>query len=363
MKKLLCAIALIAAVGCSEDGSVILNDHKDQIDANTAQAELNKAKNDLQDLEIASLDARVTDLENRMDQAESDILANTDLIIDLTDELSDEIDDLRDELADRVRELRRADRQTRGMLLLSVAVLNAKINREVRQLEDADDDLQDQIDDLNTDVARLTQRFNVFRAQTNTSLLLLGISIAILRSQIDARLDDLEDRVSVNEDEIDQIQSDVSDLQDEMTTANSNIAALQTQLLDVESRLTSVVYPCGEGNSEEVLLQTQDGLVAYFQTTKKKTLSFNDSITIPEQVIPGHHDRYCVDTNFFNGECNDFDTRFIPGTTIPEQTYSVGDTANVKLIDKAYLDVLGDGSYGTTDGYSCNFTISNGEVL
>ena len=363
MKKLLLAATLAFTLGCGDDDRVVLNDYKDQIDSNTARIVLLESQTALQGLEIDALDVRVTDLEGRMDQAELAIADNTDLVIDLTDQLSDEIDRLRDKLRRDVRSLRRADRQTRRSLVAGLSTLWFQLRREVRQLESADRNLQNQVDDLADRVSVLTSRFNSFRAQTNTSLFFIGLSIAILADQVDDRLDDLERDVALNASEIDQIQSDVSSLQLQMAQANSDIAQLQTDLDDVESRLVSVVYPCGEGNSEEVLLQTQDVLVAYFQRTRNKTLTFSDSITIPELVIPGHHDRFCVDTNFLNGECNDFDTRFVPGTTVAEQTYSVGDSASIKTIDRAYLDVLADGSYRTTDGFSCNFTISNGEVL
>jgi hypothetical protein len=158
------------------------------------------------------------------------------------------------------------------------------------------------------------------------------------------------------------VESDVSSIQSEIASMQSTITSIQSQVDDVESRLVSVVYPCGEGNSDEVLLKTQDGLVAYYQTTRTETVNFASSITTPETIIPGHYDRFCIDTRFISGECSRFSSRFIPGTTIPSQTYNVGDSDSLKIIDTAFLAVLDDGNYSTTDGHSCNFTIANGEV-
>lgn len=367
MKKSLLMFALLALVGCGGNGTAEMPDNQGQIDANKARIELIEAKNEVQDLRLDALEVEVANLKDRMDEAELDIIDNTDLIVELTDDLDDELDDLRSDMYYYVNQLRRADRNNRYFLLYKISQLNASLHYHVNQLEDADEDLLDEINSVSSRLSYLNGRFNAFKNATNTKFFLLGLSISYLASQIDSRLDDLENDVEVNSQAISDIQSSISTLQQEMSTAQSDVASLQSQINNVESKLVSVVYPCGENNSEEVLLKTQDGLVAYFQSSSEKTITFSDSITVNEYTISGHYDKYCSDRRadggiFGNQECREYSYRFIPGQTIPQQVYNVGDSATITTIDKAYLDVLGDGNYQTTDGHSCNFSIVNGEV-
>ena len=183
-----------------------------------------------------------------------------------------------------------------------------------------------------------------------------NVRISQLQNRISYYLRSLDRRLDVVESEISNLYSEISDLEDQ-------ISDMRDELSDIESKLVSVVYPCGEGNSEEILLKTQDGLVAYFQRMRTETIRFRDTITIDEYEIPGHYDKFCVDTNFFNGECREFDYRYVSGSTIPSSTYRVADTARVRVLSRAYLDVLADGSYRTTDGFSCNFEIEDGELV
>jgi hypothetical protein len=44
-------------------------------------------------------------------------------------------------------------------------------------------------------------------------------------------------------------------------------------ILGLESSVVTLVFPCGEGNSEEILLSTSEGLVAYFEKGTKRYLS------------------------------------------------------------------------------------------
>ena len=171
--------------------------------------------------------------------------------------------------------------------------------------------------------------------------------ISQLQRRISYKLSRINRRLRVAE-------SDINSLTNEIAGLQSQIDDMQEQIDDVESRLVSVVYPCGDGNSEEVLLKTQDGLVAYFQEMRNQRLSFEDTLTIPAYTIPAHYHRY--------GYFGSWTTRYAGQHTIPARTYNVGDTATVKVLKKAYLDVLADGNYRTTDGFSCNFSIVNGEV-
>lgn len=348
MKKLLCIVALLATVGCSKDSSVILNDHKDQIDQNSAEIELLKAQDRLHTLQIEDLDLRVTDLEGRMDSVEATLVEkceDIDELFSLVDGLDSELDDLRSELRDSVAQLRRADRKNRRQLLRKINRLRRSLSSEIRTRRLADNRLQDQIDDLERDLDRSEARQAVINRILFGGLFVTNVRISQLQRQVTVAIRALNSRINGVQAQINQINSEIDQMQ-------QNMQDMQDQIDDVESRLVSVVYPCGEGNSEEVLLQTQDGLVAYFQEMRNQTISFSDTITIDAYTIPAHYHRY----GFFGK------TKYAGEHTIPAQTYSVGDSATVKVLKKAYLDVLADGSYRTTDGHSCNFTIANGEV-
>ena len=345
-------------VGCSSD-RVTLPDHKAQIDLNTARILLLEVNDQLQDLRLDDLEFRVDGLETRMDQAEDDIDANEIDILALFDglvNLGEELDSLRDELRDEVAALKRADRKTRRMIRRKVARLRAQLNREIRMRQLADHNLQNQLDSLERTVKRniAKQRvINMFLARglfmTNQRISQLQRHIARLVAQINHRLDSIEQEIASINAEIDALQNQLSDMQAELDA--------------VADSVVSVVYPCGEDNSEEVLLQTQDGLVAYLQIMETKTLRFSDSVTIPGYTIPSHHDKYCADTAFFSGKCIDYDYRYVSGYNVPTATYHVGDTARIRVLKHAYLDVLDDGWYRTTDGYSCTFRIDDGQVV
>jgi peptidoglycan hydrolase CwlO-like protein len=355
--KYILAVLLLFTVACSEE-TINLPDHKPQIDANTALSKLNATRNDLQDLQIEDLQTRVSSLETRMDDAEDAIDANEEKISELCDAvqiLDSELAQLRDDFRDAVRELRRADRRTRRMMRSRVRSLRRALLREVRARQLADNRLQRDIDSVERDLNRFEARQSIINTILGIGLFVTNQRINQLQNQVQWAIQSINQRLST-------IESEIANINSEIDTIQSNMAAMQAQLDDVESRLVSVVYPCGDGNSEEVLLDTQDGLVAYFQEMQNKTLTFSDTVTVDAYTIPAHNDKFCRDTNFFDGECNDYGYRHVGEHTIPAQTYNVGDTASVKVLKKAYLDVLADGNYRTTDGFSCNFTISNGEV-
>lgn len=354
MRKFLLVLPLLFLVSCGGDGDVFTPDHKDQIDDNTDRIELLEASDAAQNLRLDSLEDRMTD-------AEDDIAANAQAAIDLVDaldaELSQDIVDLRDHLHRHVRDLERADRQTRRDLSRQITSLSRHLHGHIRDLEDADDDLQDDIDDLERDLNRFESRQRFFNLITTGAIAATNFRIYLLQQNIQSQLNALDARITVNA-------GAISSINGELDALDTLVADLQTQIDDVGDNVTRVVYPCGEGSSQEVLLQTQDGLVAYFQSSSNKTLNFSGSITIPDYNIPAHLDKYCEDTNFFNGECNQYSYRSVGAETIPGGTYSVGDSVTIKTIDKAYLDVLGQGSYQTTDGFSCNFSIdSNGQLV
>lgn len=351
--KILAILALsLVFFGCSKKDTVNLPDLEPRV-------ALLEANDKLQDLRLDTLEVQVSDLQGRMTQAEDDIDSNEEDILELFDlvaDLDSELSDLRDELRDEVRSLRRADRQTRRMVRNKVRRLRRALSREIRQRQLADNNLQSQINDVEDALDRSNARQAVINRFLTRGLFMTNVRISQLQRQISYYLRVLDRR-------LDRVESAIRDINDEIVDLQNQMSTMQAQIDDVESRLVSVVYPCGDGNSEEVLLDTQDGLVAYFQQVRTQTIRFSDSITIQGYTIPGHYDKYCKDTNFFNGECNDYDYRYISGFSVPTQSYGVSDTARIPVLRKAYLDVLDDGNYRTTDGFSCNFTISNGEVL
>lgn len=350
--RILLLVSMVFMLGCTVEDEIQLPDPTDRV-------ELLEANDALQDLRLNALESRVTDLEARMADAEFEIDANTEninVLFSEVDLLDQALIDLRDEFSDEVRSLRRADRATRRLLRNKVRNLRRRLSREIRQRRLADNQLQDQIDNLEDDLDRAEARQQVVNRFLFRAMVMTNFRISRLQSRIMYLLGQVNNRIDGLQDEINEINDDISEMQD-------NISDMQVQIDDVESRLVSVVYPCGEDNSEEVLLKTQDGLVAYIHKMKTKTRRVEDSITVPSYEIPGHYDKYCVDTSFFSGNCNDYNYRWVSGTTIPSATYSVGDTVKDKYLQRAYLDVLDDGNYRTTDGHSCNFTIYNGEVV
>lgn len=349
-KTLLTALCLaVLALGCSKTNKVTLPDHKSTIDSNTARILLLEANDKLQDLEIEELKARMDDAELRLDDAESAIDANEVKIADLCNSVSlleQGLVDLRNDLNSAVAQLRAADRQTRRELRRKVRRLRRALVSEIRSRRIADYRLQSNIDSVERDLNRFEARQRVVNTILSAGLFLTNIRISQLQSQIQRALRNINNRLN-------NIEADITSINGEIATMQSQISSLQTQLNEVEGKLVSVVYPCGEGNSEEVLLETQDGLVAYFQQTSTETVSVPVQETIPAYAYCDHPWKWlaiCPPGRIVN---------------VPETMNNTGDTVEVsyEVLDKAYLDVLVDGSYSTTDGYSCSFTVSNGEVL
>lgn len=233
------------------------------------------------------------------------------------------------------------------------------IEARLDALEQKDLDLAADIADVAGDLSVLTSSFNSFRFATNIKFFLLNLQLNYAINQIDNRLDSLEDDIEEVQEDVARLKRKVKKLKRQLNVAKSNISDLQNEVVRLDSEIVDVIYPCG---NKEVLLDTRDGLVAYFQNYEDETINISDSITVEAYTIPAHFEQYCVDTNFLNGECNSYETRLVGEHTIPAQTYNVGDTATIKIIKDAYLSKLPDGNYATTATPSCNFTISNGEV-
>lgn len=176
--------------------------------------------------------------------------------------------------------------------------------------------------------------------------------IDLLEIDLQSQIDNLDSRLSTNEININTINQEIDDI-------NILTTSLQNQINTVSDNVTRVIKPC---DSSEILLDTQDGVVGYFQNYKNVTINIQDDLTVEAYTIPAHFEKYCVDTNFFDGECNTYETRLVGEHTIPAKTYQIGDTATIKVIKDAYLSLLPNGNYRTTATPSCNFTVVDGGV-
>jgi hypothetical protein len=170
---------------------------------------------------------------------------------------------------------------------------------------------------------------------------------------LEERIQILEERVYLNEsnlvvtlNEMYLLIQEVSELADNSSLLDS-ISDLNDRVTQLESNQIEVVYPCGEGNSQEVLIKTPQGYLAYFQEGVNRTINFSASDVVPTHLVCKH---WTSSTN-----CTKFEE--VTG-------YTTNSSLSIQIFElkKAYLDILGDGRYSTTDGYSCSFTIDGGEL-
>lgn len=333
---------------CTKEETVLLPDHKGLIDSNTARIVLLELQSSLHELRLNNLDVSVANLQTRLDDAEAAIVVNEQNILELlaaVDLLGTDLETLRDDLAEEVDRLQRADRYTRRLLYKKVSQLRRDLTKEIRRRRLADNNLQDQINNVESDLSSFEAQQSFANTIIFAALYLLNGRISQVNAQLQNQISALSSQLGVANAAIAALQTAVSELQ-------SNLAVLQTQINEVESKLVAVVYPCGEENSEEILLQTQDGLVAYFQQTVSETITVGAYEIIPEY-------QYCDHAWKWLAICP-------PGliVTVPESQNPTGDeiSFSYQKLNKAYLDLLADGNYSTTDGYSCSFTVSNGAV-
>ena len=342
MKKLLTLTAILLTGACAD--SVVLNDHKDLIDSNTARIALLELSDSIQDTRLGALesksqelDGRLVDVEFRMDNAEADI---SDLF-DRVDILDQGLVNLRNHLHWHVAQLQQTDRNIRQELRSKVRSLRRDLSREIRQRRLADNNLQNQIDSVENDLDAFQSQQRVTNFFMSLGLTLTNLRINQLTTQVNNRLSSLDSRLTT-------VEGDITTINGELSALQGVVNSLGVQLDSVEDRLISVVYPCGPGSSQEILLQTEDGLLAYFQQTRTITETFAVGDTVPEHFVC---DRFIGNSNV----C-------LLGHNVPAASTSQSLTVSHQVLEKAYLDILGDGSYATSDGYSCNFSVANGEL-
>lgn len=205
---------------------------------------------------------------------------------------------------------------------------------------------------------KYNERLAALQAQIDALELLLNNQVSALYAQITSLSSDLsttQTNISLMETTINNLQNDLvtlgdtnSDLENALNALENDLTALQAQVTALENSSWEIVYPCGEGNSEEVIIATSNGLLAYFQQTQTVNQNFTIGTPIPEYFV----------CNMFAGNSD----VCVFGENIPASISSVNQTLSYQKISKAYLDVLADGTYQTTDGLSCIFTVSNGQI-
>lgn len=137
----------------------------------------------------------------------------------------------------------------------------------------------------------------------------LKLSLAELDAKIEAntvRLDALNGLMLQTSDELADLTASVQNIENNFNIALGDIDTkftnafdgVEAELAELADSVTEMIYPCGPNASEEVLLKTPEGLIAYFEKGNSR-----------------------------------------------------------------YLSILRNGTYRTTDGFACTFTVTNGEVV
>lgn len=347
MRFILSILLMMAVVSCSRD-LVTLPDRGEDIDANTARIALLELNDVLQDTRLSVLEAQVADLEKRMAAAEVEIDSNNDDILTLFGSVAD-LDDallaLRAEMEAEIRALKKADKNLRRELRKRIAQLRAKLYREIRARKLADADLQGQIDAVALNLAKFEAKQKMFNKFVMFSLMMVNGRISRLERDIDREIDRLNRKIRVQGDRID-------DLQRQVRGIKGQLAELEDYIEAMESKLVSVVYPCGDEEGE-VLLQTQGGLVRYMQFGYNEEIDFEIDEYVPEHYTCTKWKTYKQYGYHYRTYCDDWNR--VPGTRISESM-----SFEFFVLEEAYLGVLEDGEYETD---SCEFTVEDGELV
>jgi hypothetical protein len=357
MRTILSIILGVTLLVSCTDQVVYLPDLEDRVAKNEAgitAAEarllLIEALNEAQDLRLDALEAAMKNAEGRLDAAEADIDANEANILELfglVEGLTGDLATLRADFEAAVTELQKADKQTRKLLRKKIRNLRNKLCKEIKNRKLADTKLQNKINKVHGNLKKFEARQKMINKFFTFALFMTNMRISQLEREIDRELAQINRRLNG-------MSRRISALQRNIRVLRFQIADIHEQMDEIESKVVSVVYPCGEGNSEEILLQTQDGLVAYFQTGHTESIYFEVGAYVPShQVCRAWKTKSCWGRHYTT--CTDSET--IPGMTIDESL-----EVEFYIIDHAYLDVLNDGYYRTTDGWRCTFEIRDGEV-
>jgi len=339
MKIILLFILLL--VGCGKESTVFtIEDHKAQIDANTALSQANAEKIDL-------LDQRVTLLEQRVAQNEIDLLATVEalyvaiesgdvntinILSERLDGMDAKIDQSTSDLLSQIEALQEND----GLVSEDLVALQKQVKQNKKEFEK-----------FKLSQLRINKKVNLELQKLSDKILANEQKIASLKKMIKEgfrdvgnALEDLENEFTSALDEINgRFDSIVSDLEEQIEELNSAIEQLPTESIEI-------VYPCGAGNGSEVLVKTPQGFLAYVQEGVEREISFSATDIVPTHLI-------CTKWSGASGVCNKLEE--VSG-------YTTTSSASVTFFEltKAYLTILPDGDYTTTDGYSCNFSITEG---
>lgn len=144
-------------------------------------------------------------------------------------------------------------------LILVFALLGCgDLKKEIRRLQDNRDHQQRQIDEL--------------KKQLNINLINTIAQIDTLQSLIDGlqdQIDTMSGDVSLIETSINLVETNINTLQ---STSNNTLS--QLIILQGYTQIVSFIDPCGDGPGyDEIILQTTQGYVAYFESGSNRFLS------------------------------------------------------------------------------------------
>lgn len=335
-KAILILTVLTLFVSCSNDVTTIdTTDLRNDIDDNTTRiVELEKKVATLE-VDVETLQFDLDELATNFDIAMEDINLTICAMLDRLMDHDADIDSLKTTDETILRKIRRIKRRIRN---INNKICN--IDRIIFNLQRTDYFLSRRIQQNANDLVR---NFNYIKRVDGT--LRFFMMMEFFESMMfNQRFNNLQNQIFVNASNISDLDGRIDGLEESI---EESVEDLQLQIDNLSDKVVEVIYPCGEGNSEEVLLKTQDGLVAYFQSGHNESITF-----LANKVVPAR--RVCI--YYKNNRCRAY-------RDYPSYTTTVEESVSFFVLDKAFLDVLNDGHYVTTDGCGCVFEISNGELV
>jgi hypothetical protein len=213
-------------------------------------------------------------------------------------------------------------------------------------------ELQDQLsehleylNDLQANQYLMQIQYDLDMLNLEAKLYELSYKISQLNQLVDSEIADLLTYLQALEASY---QTQIEEINTTFSTITQNLL-IQIQALQNDS--FKIIKPCT--NAKEVLIETPNGLLAYFQTGYLNSVTFEAHTTVPEHLV-------CLDPQPIGDtgklKCNSFDV-----ITSVITTHSK--TISFFVLENAYLAILSDGHYRTTDGTGCTFRIQNGEIF